>query len=79
VEINDDPNADAPQHVGNTADGRKEKSKYNHRNPMIIIQPYIKGIFDQIWRVFRHQRSIAMLALSDEKPADVSPPGALAG
>ena len=57
----------------------RKNAKHNHGNPMIIVQPDVKAVFRQIGRVFRHQRSVAMLALSDEKPADVSPPAAIAG
>ncbi len=79
VEPDDDPEADAPKHVWNTADGEKEESKHNQGNPMIVVQPDVKCIFGQIRRVFSHQRSIAIFALSDKKPADVSPPAAVSG
>src|SRR5690348_544163 len=78
VETDDDPEADAPQHVWNTADGEKEESKHDQGNPMIVVQPDVERIFGQIWSVFSHQRSIVMFALSDKKPADMSPPTALA-
>jgi hypothetical protein len=64
VKTDEDPDADVPYHVWNTADGEKEKSKYNYRNPMIVLQPYIKGIFDQIWRVFKHHPGIPFLTYS---------------
>ncbi len=79
VETDNDPEADAPEHVWNTADREKEESKDDQGNPMIGVQPDIEAIFGQVWRVLGHQWSIAVFALSDKKPAEVSPPAAITG
>ena len=72
VEADDYPEADAPKQEWKTADNEKEQCKHDHGNPMIIVQPHVKAIFRHIWRVFGDPLSIAVFALSSEKPADVS-------
>src|SRR5438270_9262851 len=52
VEADDYPEADAPQQEWKTADTEKEQCKHHHGNPMILVQPHVKTIFRQIWRVF---------------------------
>ena len=79
VEAYDCPEADAPQQEWNTADTEKEQCKDDHGNPMIVVQPHVKAIFRQIWRVFGDPSGIAVFALSHKKPADVSPPAAVTG
>src|SRR6476661_5457999 len=77
VEADDYPEADAPKQEWNTADSEKEQCKDDHGNPMIVVQPHVKAIFRQIWRVFSNPLSIAAFALSNKKPADVSPQAAV--
>ena len=46
---------------------------------MIGVQPDIERVFGQVRRVLGYQGSIAVFALSDKEPADVSPPAAFTG
>ena len=79
VETDDYPEADTPQQERNTARGEKKQCKHDQGNPMVGVQPHVEAVFRQIGRIFGHPSGIAVLALSNKKPADVSPPAAVAG
>ena len=79
VEADDYPETDAPQQEWNPSDKEKEQCKNDHGNPMIVVQPHVKTIFRQIWRVFGNPSGIAVFAIPNKKPADVSPPAAVTG
>src|SRR5260370_35833276 len=44
---------------------------------MKVVKPDVEALFHPIRGILRHQWGVAMLALSNQKPAHVSPPSAV--
>ena len=74
-----DTQKDAPQYERYTAEGSEQAAQHNHGDPMIVVEPDVEAIFHQIRRILRVQGSVAVLRLSDQQPAHVSPPAAVTG
>src|SRR5262249_35432689 len=77
-QANHDAEASAPKEYRQATGGKQYHSECQERHPMVVVQPHVKRVFCQIWRILRHEPRVVMLRLTEKQPADVCPPGTVA-